>query len=132
MLPSDVLEIRYYLSLDGRSPFEKWFAGLDPVARAKVTTAIVRLEQNAMIEIDPMRVRRGAKLTVDLGDRQIVESVDDILGDPATPMTKDDVIKKFHRYTEPTLGRQHAESLATFILESDAAQPGRGCFTFGR
>ena len=40
-----MLELRYYLASDGGSPFEKWFAGLDPAARAKVTTAIVRLEQ---------------------------------------------------------------------------------------
>ena len=40
-----MLEIRYYLARDGRSPFESWFASLDPVARAKVTVAIARLEQ---------------------------------------------------------------------------------------
>jgi len=40
-----VLEIRYYLARDGRSPFEGWFASLDPTARAKVTVAIARLEQ---------------------------------------------------------------------------------------
>ena len=45
MLPYAVLEIRYYLGLDGQSPFEKWSARLDPTTRAKVTTAIVRLEQ---------------------------------------------------------------------------------------
>jgi putative addiction module killer protein len=39
-----VLEIRYYLDRDGRSPFESWFASLDPMARAKVTVAIARLE----------------------------------------------------------------------------------------
>ena len=40
-----MLEIRYYLARDGRSPFEGWFASLDPTARAKVTVAIARLEQ---------------------------------------------------------------------------------------
>jgi putative component of toxin-antitoxin plasmid stabilization module len=40
-----VLEIRYYLAPDGRSPFEGWFGSLDPAARAKVTVAIARLEQ---------------------------------------------------------------------------------------
>lgn len=40
-----MLEIRYYLARDGRSPFEGWFADLDPIARAKVTVAIARLEQ---------------------------------------------------------------------------------------
>jgi putative addiction module killer protein len=40
-----VLDIRYYLAPDGRSPFEGWFGSLDPVARAKVTVAIARLGQ---------------------------------------------------------------------------------------
>jgi putative addiction module killer protein len=40
-----VLEIRYYFGRDGRSPFEGWFASLDPFARAKVAVAIARLEQ---------------------------------------------------------------------------------------
>src|SRR5262245_11263583 len=38
-------EIRYYVAVGGRKPFAAWFAELDPVARAKVTRAIVRLEQ---------------------------------------------------------------------------------------
>jgi len=40
-----MLEVRYYLSLEGRSPFATWFNDLDPQARAKVTTAVARLEQ---------------------------------------------------------------------------------------
>ena len=45
MLPMLMLEIRYYMATDGRQPFAEWFADLDPVARAKVTRAIARLEQ---------------------------------------------------------------------------------------
>lgn len=44
MLPSGVVELRYYLAEDGRSPFEKWFSGLDVAAGAKVSVALVRLE----------------------------------------------------------------------------------------
>jgi putative addiction module killer protein len=40
-----VFELRYYLAREGRSPFEGWFASLDPIAWAKVTVAIARLEQ---------------------------------------------------------------------------------------
>jgi putative addiction module killer protein len=40
-----MLEIRYYVTADDRQPFAEWFADLDAVARAKVTRAIVRLEQ---------------------------------------------------------------------------------------
>lgn len=45
MLPFGMIELRYYLSGDGKSPFEEWFSGLDAQAAAKVTTALVRLEQ---------------------------------------------------------------------------------------
>src|SRR5216684_3677915 len=38
-------EIRYYVASDGQQPFAAWFADLEAVARAKVTRAIVRLEQ---------------------------------------------------------------------------------------
>jgi len=38
-------EIRYYVASDGQQPFATWFADLESVARAKVTRAIVRLEQ---------------------------------------------------------------------------------------
>ena len=38
-------EIRYYVAPSGLQPFAVWFADLEPVARAKVTRAIVRLEQ---------------------------------------------------------------------------------------
>ena len=40
-----MFELRYHLSGDGGSPFEEWFAGLNAAAAAKVTVALVRLEQ---------------------------------------------------------------------------------------
>jgi putative addiction module killer protein len=46
-----VLELRYFLARDGRSPFEGWFASLDPAARAKVTVAIARLEQGNLSNV---------------------------------------------------------------------------------
>jgi putative addiction module killer protein len=45
VLPYGVLELRYYLGVDGRSPFEEWFSGLDAAAGAKVTVALTRLGQ---------------------------------------------------------------------------------------
>jgi putative addiction module killer protein len=38
-------DIRYYVAAGGRQPFAEWFADVDAVARAKITRAIVRLEQ---------------------------------------------------------------------------------------
>jgi len=40
-----VLELRYYLTAGGESPFETWFSDLDAGAAAKVSRALVRLEQ---------------------------------------------------------------------------------------
>jgi putative addiction module killer protein len=40
-----MVELRYYLDSDAKSPFEDWFTILDFQAAAKVTTALVRLEQ---------------------------------------------------------------------------------------
>lgn len=38
-------DIRYYVASDGRQPFAEWFAAVEAIARAKLTRAIVRLEQ---------------------------------------------------------------------------------------
>jgi putative addiction module killer protein len=54
MLPSNVLEVRYYIPEDGQDPFGKWFAGLDSTARAKVATAIARLEQGNLSNVKPV------------------------------------------------------------------------------
>jgi putative addiction module killer protein len=38
-------ELRYYLPVGGVQPFAKWFEQLETVSRAKVTRALLRLEQ---------------------------------------------------------------------------------------
>jgi putative addiction module killer protein len=45
MLPTAVVEIRYYVTSGDTEPFADWFAELDPIASAKVTRAIARMEQ---------------------------------------------------------------------------------------
>jgi putative addiction module killer protein len=40
-----MLTIREYIDLQGRSPFAKWFKSLNAPAAAKITTALVRIEQ---------------------------------------------------------------------------------------
>jgi putative addiction module killer protein len=44
-------EIRTYQSAEGRQPFAEWFADLEPVARAKVTRAIARMEQGNLSNV---------------------------------------------------------------------------------
>jgi putative addiction module killer protein len=46
-----MLEIRYYLTADRRQPFAEWFVDLDPVARAKVARAVVRMEQGNLSNV---------------------------------------------------------------------------------
>jgi 2-methylcitrate dehydratase PrpD len=106
---------------------------LGPNAYDVVGDAIInRLEQNVVIEPEPGRLRRGASVTIEIGGQTLTESVDDVAGDPAMPMTRDQVVAKFRRYSEPILGEAHAGSLVRFFLEGEAHQPAGTCFTLGR
>ncbi len=40
-----MIEIREYIATQGRSPYARWFDGLNARAAAKVATALVRIEQ---------------------------------------------------------------------------------------
>lgn len=40
-----MITIREYLDQHGHSPFAEWFEGLNSLAAAKVTTALIRIEQ---------------------------------------------------------------------------------------
>lgn len=50
MIPYAMVEIREYLDARGDSPFAKWLDGLNAVAAAKVTTALVRMGQGNLIQ----------------------------------------------------------------------------------
>jgi putative addiction module killer protein len=49
-----VLELRYYLTAGGQSPFESWFDDLDGAAAAKVSVAFVRLGQGNTSNAKPV------------------------------------------------------------------------------
>ena len=40
-----MLEIQEYIDAKGKSPFAEWFDDLDPIAAAKVTVGLSRIEQ---------------------------------------------------------------------------------------
>jgi putative addiction module killer protein len=40
-----MVDIRYYVDVGGDAPFAEWFAELEPVAGARITRAIARMEQ---------------------------------------------------------------------------------------
>ncbi len=44
-------EVREYLDQQGRSPFARWFNGLNAAAAAKVTTALTRMEQGNLANV---------------------------------------------------------------------------------
>jgi len=46
-----MLELRYYLTESGKSPFERWFSELDAQAAAKVSVALARLEQGNLSNV---------------------------------------------------------------------------------
>lgn len=54
MLPFAMLEIRYYVAVDGRQPFAEWFADLQPVTRARIARAIARMEQGNLSNVKPV------------------------------------------------------------------------------
>jgi 2-methylcitrate dehydratase PrpD len=93
---------------------------------------ITRLECMVTVEANPSRLRRGAKLSTDIGGTTLTESVDDVAGDAANPMTRDQVTDKFNRYTERALGQRHAEALIAFILDGSSTEPARKCFSLER
>lgn len=46
-----MIEVRYYETQDGRSPFANWFAALDAPARTKVTAVILRIGQGNLSNV---------------------------------------------------------------------------------
>ena len=46
-----MLELRYYLTSDGQSPFESWFTDLEAASAAKVSVALARLEQGNLSNV---------------------------------------------------------------------------------
>ena len=54
MLPSVMLEIRYYVAVDGRQPFAEWFADLQPATRARIARVMARIEQGNLSNAKPV------------------------------------------------------------------------------
>jgi 2-methylcitrate dehydratase PrpD len=91
--------------------------------------AITRLERLVAIEAEPARIRRSATVTIDLAGRSLTEHAETVAGDPANPMTRDQVVAKFCRYVAPTLGARRAELLVEFFIDGNSNVPARECFT---
>jgi putative addiction module killer protein len=46
-----MLEIRYYVAIDGSEPFAEWFSDLEPVTRARIARVISRMEQGNLSNV---------------------------------------------------------------------------------
>ena len=49
-----MIELRYYLSINAKSPFEDWFNGLETADAAKVAVALARMEQGNFSNVKPV------------------------------------------------------------------------------
>jgi len=49
-----MVEVRYYVAENGHSPFAIWRSALDPIARARVTAAIVRIGLGHVSAVKPV------------------------------------------------------------------------------
>ena len=49
-----MIEIREYIDGEGRSPFERWFDGLNPQAAVKITTALEKIANGNFSRVEPV------------------------------------------------------------------------------
>lgn len=102
---------------------------LGPSAYARLDDPLITaLESLVTIEPDAGRVQRSATVTLEFGGTTLSESIDAVAGDPAMPMTREQAVAKFHRYTEPAIGHR-SDAYVRFFLEEDFARPARTLFT---
>jgi 2-methylcitrate dehydratase PrpD len=126
--PRSAIQAQFSLSYAIAAALALGDLGPEAYADLGPDTAIARLEKLVVIGVDPDRDRRGANLTIDIGTTRLSEDVDKVAGDPAWPMSDEEVIRKFSRYAEPTLGSQGVTALTAFFLEGDPLEPARKCF----
>ena len=69
MLPSTVIEVREYVTVDGSNPYAKWFNGLNAQAAAKVAIAITRIAR--VICRTQRALEAGFKNTASISGRAI-------------------------------------------------------------
>jgi 2-methylcitrate dehydratase PrpD len=123
--PRSTIQAQFSLSYAVASALVLGDLGPEAYATLGANTAIDHLEQLVVITVDPNRTRRGAKLMIDIGTKRLSEEVDSVTGDPSSPMSGEEVIGKFRRYTEPMLGGPRAAALTALFLHADLRQPMR-------
>jgi 2-methylcitrate dehydratase PrpD len=123
--PRSAIQAQFSLSYAVAAALVLGDLGPEAYANLGADTAIARLEQLVVISVDPNRVGRGAKLTVDVGTTRLCEDADNVAGDPGQAMSGEEVVGKFRRYAEPTLGAQQVAALTAFFLQADLQEDAR-------
>ena len=100
---------------------------LDPSAYAvsALDNPLVR-RLEALVELQADRAvadRRGCTLEVTAGNDFWSTTVDQVPGDPGTPMTRAQVREKFFAYAGPVVGSLHADAIATRLLDGELTAP---------
>ena len=69
-----MIEVREYIDVEGRSPFARWFHGLDANAAARVRTALARMEAGNLSNVKSVgggvqeyRIQTGPGFRIYLG-----------------------------------------------------------------
>jgi 2-methylcitrate dehydratase PrpD len=84
-----------------------------------------RLEGLAVVVPDPAMQRRGARVTLEIGEERHSAIAETILGDPSRPMTRPDVLEKALRFMGPVLGGARASAMAAAICDGSLSEPFR-------
>jgi 2-methylcitrate dehydratase PrpD len=84
---------------------------------------ITGLERLVWIEADPARHKRSATVTIGVSGNTLVEHAENVVGDPANPMNKDQAVAKFRRY-----GPAPTKLLVDFFIDGNLTVPARQCF----
>ena len=117
--PRSAIQAQFSLSYAIATALVLGDLGPEAYLHVGANATIARLEQFAVINVDPRRTGRGATLTIELGEQRLSEEVDSVAGDPGRAMSADEVIAKFRRYAEPTVGTSRAAALTAFFLHAD-------------
>ncbi len=106
---------------------------LGPDAYTDINDALVtRIERIVVIESEPARRKRNATVTIEVDGKRLAEDAENVVGDPANPMSKDRAIGKFRRYVEPSLGLARTKLLVDFFIDGNLTVPARKCFALAR
>ena len=121
--PQSAIQAQFSLSYAVAAALVLGDLGPEAYLHVGANAAVARLERLAVINVDPQRAGRGARLTIDVGTRRLSEQVDSVAGDPGRAMSTDEVAAKFSRYAEPAVGTAKAAGLTALFLHADRRSP---------